>query len=136
MWPSLVPQRRERLNGLTVLAVEDHDQTREWLVGYLESAGMTVFPARCVSEAISLFDERTPGIIISDLGLPDGDGCGLIRTLRARGIASDACVPALAMSAFFRPQGQADALSAGFDACLPKHDFDRLLDVMEGLLPR
>ncbi|MDF3068021.1 MAG: hypothetical protein K0R38_3622 [Polyangiaceae bacterium] len=41
MWPALPPDPRERLAGLTVLTVEDHDPTRDWLVAFLEQAGMT-----------------------------------------------------------------------------------------------
>ncbi|RYZ07645.1 MAG: response regulator [Myxococcales bacterium] len=133
IWAPLVPQHRPLFTGLKVLLVEDHDQVRQSLVTLLQASGMTVLAATCVLEALDLFQAGAPQLIISDQGLPDGDGCGFIRKVRALGSQG---IPALAVSAFFSPQAQTQALRAGFDACLAKHDFDRLLDVLEELLER
>jgi len=69
-----------------VMVVEDNDFTRMSVVGALESAGVTVVGA-CASsqEALSLQEQRNPGVALLDLNLgPGPTGLDLAHGLRKR----------------------------------------------------
>ena len=74
-----------------ILLVEDHEPSRLALGRLLRNRGMDVVHAASVAEAVRCAAEGLFDLVISDLGLPDGNGCDLLRTLRAahgcRGIA-------------------------------------------------
>jgi CheY-like chemotaxis protein len=57
-------------------------------------------------------------VLICDVGLPDDDGYGLLRRLRA--LPEGERVPAIALTAYARPEDRAKALAAGFRAHLAK----------------
>jgi CheY-like chemotaxis protein len=85
-----------RLDGVRVLLVEDDDDTREVLTLGLELQGATVRAVGSATEALRAVQEFIPHVILSDIGLPDGDGCELLRRLRTFYGGRD--VPALALS--------------------------------------
>ncbi len=76
---------------MRLLVVEDHEPTLEVLVRLLKSSGHTVVAAPGVAEARRCVAEQTVDFVISDLGLPDGNGIELMKGLRdsygLRGIA-------------------------------------------------
>jgi PAS domain S-box-containing protein len=84
--PEDPPTRRMR-----VLLVEDHADTARAMVKLLQRAGYHVEWAECVAAALELAASSPFDVIVSDLGLPDGNGYDLMRTLKdrhgARGIA-------------------------------------------------
>lgn len=94
----------------TVLLVEDHDDTATALARVLEGAGRS---AGCSAEALQLAE--AVDVLVSDLGLPDGDGLDLMRTLRTkrpqRGVA---------LTAHSRAQDLAALREAGFEQHLTK----------------
>ena len=57
-------------------------------------------------------------MLICDVGLPDDDGYGLLRRLRA--LPEGERIPAIALTAYARPEDRAKALAAGFRAHLSK----------------
>ncbi len=71
--------------GLTsVLLVDDHDLIRDGL-GMVFSAEPTmevVGAAKTVAEAIRMFSELRPDVIVTDLQLQDGTGLDVVRTVR------------------------------------------------------
>jgi signal transduction histidine kinase len=74
----------------SVLLVEDHEPTRSSLTRLLLRRGYTVTSTGSIAEARAAAVHRNFDLLISDLGLPDGDGCELMRDLRphfARSIA-------------------------------------------------
>ena len=81
-------------------------------------------PARSVTTAASTADalqslHRLPTAstyILSDIGLPGEDGYSLIRRARLAG----ATLPALALTAYTRPQDHARATAAGYQTHLAK----------------
>jgi PAS domain S-box-containing protein len=81
--PDKKPPAPPRPGGRLILLVEDHDMTRATLARLLELRGHTVFPAGAAAEALRLAATHVCDLVISDLGLPDGDGCTLMATLRA-----------------------------------------------------
>ena len=70
-----------------VLVVDDDDGVRFTLRGILEDDGLEVVEAAGGRAALERLDEGKVDLIISDLRMPDLDGLGLLRAVRARGDA-------------------------------------------------
>lgn len=68
-------------HSLRVFVVEDHADTLTCLCLYLQMAGHTVRTARTFQEAQATLPLADAEVLISDIGLPDGDGWELLRTL-------------------------------------------------------
>jgi two-component system CheB/CheR fusion protein len=75
------PARRE---GLRLLLVEDHDDTREVLGRLLSRRGYHVDAARNAQEARGLAAAKTFDLLVSDIGLPDSTGCDLLAELNTQ----------------------------------------------------
>jgi CheY-like chemotaxis protein len=73
-----------RLRGVRVLVVEDDPDEREFLVALLGAAGADVRSASSANEALATLAWWRPGVLVSDIGLPGGDGYGLMEAVRAR----------------------------------------------------
>lgn len=111
--------QRTRLRGwrpARVLLVEDHPETARTMRTLLERAGHRVASAGDVRSALQQMSGGEFDILISDIGLPDGSGVDLMRTLRARGNT----VPGVAMSGYGAPDDVESTRSAGFVAHLVK----------------
>ena len=65
-----------------ILLVEDHGNTRTVLARVLERRGHRVVAVASRAAALDASRQETFDVLVSDLGLPDGDGCGLFRELR------------------------------------------------------
>ena len=72
------------------------------------------------AEALEVIREWLPDVLVSDIGMPGEDGYALIRKLRASEAEREANIPALALTAFSRPEDRLRALSAGFQTRLAK----------------
>ena len=70
--------------GLRILLVEDHSDTAEIMARLMEAAGHRVRTADCVAAALREAESGGFDVVVSDLGLPDGNGHDLMRELRAR----------------------------------------------------
>jgi len=106
--------------GLRVLVVEDEPDTRNLLVMLLELCQAQVVGAASAAEARELLARAAPDVIISDIGMPGGDGYALIRDVRAMPHDRGGRLPAIALTAYARAEDRARALRAGFDEHLPK----------------
>jgi CheY-like chemotaxis protein len=84
--PARSDQQRYRL-----LVVEDHEPTLNVLAGLLRRQGHDVLTASTVETALALAATHQVDLVISDLGLPDGNGVDLMlqltRDYGLRGIA-------------------------------------------------
>ena len=69
--------------ALRVFVVENHPDTLKYLRMYLEMMGHTVFVARTMEEALTALPCADCDALISDIGLPDGDGWELLRRVHA-----------------------------------------------------
>jgi len=67
-----------------LLLVEDHESTRQTLSRLLQRDGHHVVTAATVAEALNAAAVNQFELVISDLGLPDGSGTGLMEKLRER----------------------------------------------------
>jgi len=134
-------QRRARraisLAGVTVMLLEDHDDSRELLVRALKGAGASVAPFGSAAEAFAALEGLRPTVIVADIGLPVEDGYSFIRRVRAHSIPSIQNVPAIAVTAYTSIPDRAEALAVGFQQHLPKPiDPDRLIEVIREIAPR
>ncbi len=68
-----------------VLVVDDEVQIRKLLRLYLEKNGFIVSEADSCSEGMRQFMGVKPGIVLLDLGLPDGDGREMLQSIRSCG---------------------------------------------------
>jgi len=108
--------------SLQLLVVDDHPQTLRVLASLLRKQGHKVLTAECVQAAIKLLeDERFDGLI-SDIGLPDGNGCDVMRAAKAR-----QSLVGIALSGFGMEEDVRRSLDAGFEHHLTKPiDFQEL----------
>jgi CheY-like chemotaxis protein len=107
------------LEGVRVLCVEDNPDALAILRRVLTGFGATVIEAARASIALDLLRDSKPDILISDLGMPLMDGFALIREIRAKGHSSQD-LPAIALTAFARPEDRRRCLLAGFQVHLSK----------------
>jgi two-component system KDP operon response regulator KdpE len=98
-----------------VLVVEDEPQMRRFLRASLSSHGFRLVEAGTAKEALALATSQSPEVILLDLGLPDGDGIALTRSLREW-----SSVPIIVLSARGRESDKVEALDAGSDDYLTK----------------
>ena len=114
------PDRNDRLDGLTILVVDDEFDTRELLKKGLEYCGATVKLAGSASDALDKLDTDVPDILISDIGMPGTDGYDLIRQVRDLANEKSRKIAAIALTAYTRVEDRLQALRAGYDMHVPK----------------
>ena len=68
--------------ALRIFLVENHRDTLESMQMYLEIMGHTVESARDMKSALAALPAAECDVLISDIGLPDGDGWELLRQVR------------------------------------------------------
>ena len=99
----------------TVLVVEDEAPMRRFLCQALTSNGFAVAEASSLAHGHELATELRPIAILLDLGLPDGDGLTLLKSVREWSNA-----PVIVLSARDREDDKVVALDAGADDYLTK----------------
>ncbi|WP_299761811.1 ATP-binding protein [Ramlibacter sp.] len=108
------------LAGLRVLVVDDDPDGRELACRILQEHGAQVLAAASASEALQLVRSQRPQVMVSDIGMPDVDGFGLLRMVRALGPAGGGDLRAIALTAFTRNEDRQHVLESGFGAHLVK----------------
>ena len=109
---------------LRILLVENHEDTLKYLTRYLEIQGHEVCGTRDMASAIKALSASKFDVLISDIGLPDGDGWQLIRQLEPKPFS-------IAMSGFGTHADRQRSLAAGYQHHLIKpflpEDLDTIL---------
>ena len=85
---------RVRAFPLKILLVEDHALSSEAMQMVLESDGFGVYAANGAQKALRALNNFIPGLVITDIVMPDMDGLEIIRAIR--GLLPN--VPILAVS--------------------------------------
>lgn len=113
--PQSSPKTPTAVSPLRLLLVEDHESTLQTLASLLRRDGHQVTTANTIANAQTAASQDTFDLVISDLGLPDGNGNQLMARLRAthglRGIA---------LSGYGMEEDIAQSREAGFVAHLVK----------------
>jgi PAS domain S-box-containing protein len=109
------------LEGRRVLVVEDKSDSRELLKVVFEGCKMLVVSADSARQALEALDRERFDVIVSDIGLPDGeDGLALMRLVRARHADLGGRTPAIALTAFASGADRRQALAAGYHTHVAK----------------
>jgi CheY-like chemotaxis protein len=115
----VVPAVELSIRDVHVLVVDDDQDSLEILRDLLERAGGRVTVADSAEAALASINAGGMfELIISDIGMPEVDGYGFIRRVRA--IDSTADVPAIALTAYARAIDVEAARRAGFQQHLAK----------------
>ncbi|MGB7925434.1 MAG: response regulator [Pyrinomonadaceae bacterium] len=115
-----------------VLIVEDSPDTLSLLRMLFTRKGCRVMAADSAPEALRLAATETPGMIVSDIGLPEMDGYELLAKLRC--LPGMENVPAIALSGYAMGEDRDRALAAGFVAHVAKPiDPDELFALVQRL---
>ncbi|MDY0748608.1 response regulator [Paucibacter sp. R3-3] len=127
------------LTGVKLLIVEDDREAGTMLQLILRERGAEVALAHDFDGAMALLvGSPRFDVLVSDIGLPDQDGYDLVRALRLRETAKHLPrLPAIALTAFTRPQDQEQALAAGFDLhCAKPVRHMRLIQMIQKLVEK
>jgi DNA-binding response OmpR family regulator len=101
--------------GAQLLLVEDDPSIGALVTAYLEQTGYRVAWARSGEEALSIFENLRPRLVILDIGLPGQDGFDVCRELRAR-----SPVPVLMLTARDEEVDRVAGLEVGADDYVTK----------------
>jgi len=105
-----------RMHGMTILIVDDQPDSCELLAALFERQGARVVQCDSAESALGVLTDVEANLLIADIAMPDVDGYELIRRVRA----THAALPAIAVSAYARPQDRRRALTAGYDGYCAK----------------
>jgi PAS domain S-box-containing protein len=108
------------LAGVQALVVDDEPDARLMVKRVLEEHGASVAVAVSAADGLASLAEIKADIVLSDIGMPEEDGYAFVRRLRGRPAAEGGTVPAVALTAYVRPDDQARALREGYQAHLAK----------------
>jgi two-component system CheB/CheR fusion protein len=108
-----------RMDGLSVLLVDDDVPAQEALAQLLRGLGAQVQTANGAQEALACLAGGSFDILISDLAMPGADGHALLRGVRACE-GDRRRIYALALTGLASIHDRDAAIEAGFDDHLPK----------------
>jgi CheY-like chemotaxis protein len=104
------------MHGMTVVVVDDQPDSCELLAALFERHGARVVQCDSAESALGVLTDIEANLLIADIAMPDIDGYELMRRVRV----THAALPAIAVSAYARPQDRRRALTAGFDGYCTK----------------
>jgi len=114
---------------LRILLVEDNQDTTLAMVTLLGMSGHSVDAAATVADARSMASNGHYDLLISDLGLPDGNGMDVVRAF-----AQHQSAPSIAMTGYGMDEDIRRCRDAGFTAHVTKPvGFDRLNELIVSL---
>ena len=125
----------QQLADLRIMVAEDQPEAALALKHTLEKMGATVTTMSNGRDAFEVMKRESFDLLLSDIGMPDGDGYELIRRWRTlereRGAAP---LAALALTAYATSKDRTRCLEAGFQNHVPKPvDRHELLAVIHSL---
>jgi CheY-like chemotaxis protein len=101
--------------GMRILLVEDHEPTRTALSHLLTRRDCKVTAANSLAEARTIAHQKNFDLVVSDIGLPDGNGYTLMSELR-----KDFGLKGIALTGYGMEQDVLRGQNAGFVAHLTK----------------
>jgi PAS domain S-box-containing protein len=131
--PISAPPRR--LAHRRILVLDDDPDGRDLLALLLEEHGASVTQASCAADALDYLQSERFDVLVSDIGMPGIDGYQLIQQIRGSAPAVMAGIPAIALSAYARPEDSKRSLAAGFQVHIAKpYSVSGLLDAVQIVL--
>ena len=115
-----VPGEKPALRALRILIVEDNPVNQAVAVGLLQEQGHTITLAKNGREAVDLYQLERPDLILMDVQMPELDGIGATREIRAAEATRRYHTPIIAMTAYAMSGDSARCLGAGMDTYLSK----------------
>jgi hemerythrin-like metal-binding protein/PAS domain S-box-containing protein len=116
-----------------VLVADDMPDNRQLLHDVLSPAGFTVLLASNGAEAVTLFNQQTPHVVLMDMRMPVMDGYEATRRIKAT--AAGAHTPVIAVTASALEDDRQAIMDCGVDAYFSKPiDPLRLFDKLQQLL--
>jgi PAS domain S-box-containing protein len=109
-----------RLDEISVLIVDDEPDGRDLVARILEGRGANPKCASNAPEALEMLAKTRFDILLSDVGMPDMDGYELIRKVRQMDGRRSNPLPAIAITAYARPEDRQRSLLAGYQMHLAK----------------
>jgi CheY-like chemotaxis protein len=120
--------------------VDDEADALELLNAILQNNGAEVIAVASVKQALTIIEtatDRSPDVLVSDIGMPDEDGYSLIRKLRQLEAQRGDKLPAIALTAYAGSDDRRQALLAGFQMHVTKPvDAAELVAVVASLTGR
>ncbi len=108
------------LTGVRVLVVDDDDDSLQFIQFVLEQSGCQVQAIASPIEALAVFSDWQPDLLISDIAMPEEDGYSFLRKIRAMERNAERQIPAVALTAYAREEDRNAAFLAGFQEHLTK----------------
>lgn len=131
------PPGVHRLSGVRVLVVDDEPDTCELLALVLGECEIEVKVTTSLSEAINLFNQFAPEVLISNVTMPGEADYALINYVRSLPAAEAGAVPAIALTSYARQESSDRILAAGFQSHFAKPiEPEKLLQTIANLLGR
>ncbi|RUR83194.1 hypothetical protein PCC6912_25680 [Chlorogloeopsis fritschii PCC 6912] len=107
------------LDGLRILVVDDDVDNCVLFAFILESYGVQVMTSESAIEALEILQQFEPNVLISDIAMPEVDGCSFIRRVRTLNPPLGE-IPAIAITAMCTEEDRNFALKSGFQSYLSK----------------
>jgi CheY-like chemotaxis protein len=125
------------LDGTVILVAEDNADARLLIRILLERCSATVMIASNGLDALNLFENCRPNLLISDISMPLVDGYELLARIRQMNCQDSVRIPAIAISANSDPAARQKARNAGFirfltKPLLPGRLLDTIREVLQG----
>ena len=124
--------------GKSILLAEDNELNAEIAMEILEEMGLRIERAADGVEAVDMLSKAPAGhfdLVLMDIQMPNLDGYGAAKRIRALDDADKAGIPIIAMTANAFEEDKQNALAAGMDGHLAKPiDLDELTRALEAHL--
>ncbi len=127
-------QRRQTLEGLSFLVVDDELEARTMVAEMLQLEGASVTVTDSAPSALQQLQAQGAhfDIVVTDIGMPVEDGYSLVRKLRSS--QAGRRMLAIAVTGYTSRSDVAAAMDAGFDLHVPKPvDFDTFVPLVRRL---
>ena len=109
-----------RLDGVEVLIVDDEQDGSALVARILQERGVRTTCASSAQEALGYLQQRSFDVLLSDIGMPEMDGYEFLKRARQLRRADEGHMPAVAITAYARPEDRQRSLLAGYQMHLSK----------------
>lgn len=106
----------QQLKDLTILYVEDDNDTRKQFTDYLKRIANRVIAAENGLAGLDAFNEHSPHIVITDIQMPSMDGLTMAKEIRKK----NSSVPIILLTAFHNTEYLMNAIEMSIDRFVEK----------------